>query len=85
MSESDYRIVDVTEPHGTVRTIRNHWWWALDGKPQKAVFYVGSGWRTAWSPQCNSDKRIVDGLKPPFPNAVMVHIPLAFAPQREAQ
>lgn len=84
-SPENYRIIDVTEPHGTVRAIRNHWWWLIDGDARKAVFYVGKGWRTAWSPQCNTDRRIVDGLGVPFENAKVTRLPLAFAPERESR
>lgn len=83
---SGYRIVDVTPDKavGSVRVIRNHWWWLIDGDPSKAVFYVGTGWRTRWSPQCNTDRRIVDSLGVPFEGAKVTFVPIAFAPRSEA-
>lgn len=81
---SKYRVMDVTQVDGgLIRVIRNHWWWCEDGNPQKAIFYIGAGWRKCYSPQCNSDKRVVESIGVPFENAQIVQIQTAFVPVKE--
>lgn len=77
-----YVIRDVTDPRGTVRVLRDHWWWCVDGDPRKAIFYVGrpNSRRHVGSPQCNSNRAITERITTPFETASVCQIPIAFIP-----
>ena len=65
---------------GLIRVIVNHYWWTIDNDPAKAIFYRD---RYGYYPQCNTARRIVEGLEVPFENATITLIPKAFAPERQ--
>lgn len=85
LKRSEYKERDVVEPKGIVQVMRDHWWWCMDGDPKRALFYAPR-MRDVGSPQCNSieavAKRIGENLGHDKA-AVLIHIPLAFAPWEE--
>jgi hypothetical protein len=80
-NQSNYAIIDVTPEaaFGLIHVIVNHYWWTIDNDPTKAIFYRD---RHGLYPQCNTARRIVEGLEVPFENATITLIPKAFAPKR---
>ncbi len=76
-----YRTIDVLEPKGIVQVYNDRWWWCVDGKPEKAVFYFGRNKRNyPGSPQCNGNKAISEKIPVSIENAQLVFVPRAFVP-----
>lgn len=75
-----YRTRDVSEPRGVVRVMKDRWWWCIAGDASRALFYVGKNARFA-SPQCNVNRAICERIRPPHPDAELVYLPVAFAPE----
>jgi len=74
-------IRDVTEARGTVRVLRNHWWWCVGSDPRKAIFYIGKTKRfRVGAPQCNSNRYIAERVTNPIDGAALCQLPVAFVP-----
>jgi hypothetical protein len=81
LPKEHYVVRDVTNQRGTVRVIRDHYWWCLDGDHERAVFYIGRTKRArVGSPQCNSNRMITERIVTPFEQAIICKIPIAFVP-----
>lgn len=71
---------DVTIPRHGLIVYTNNYWYCQDGDPTKALF-AGD------SPQCNKNKSIMDNqinnLHYKGFNPKVVHIPVAYVPERK--
>jgi hypothetical protein len=75
---------DSKEQNIAAMDIHKNWWWAcIDGDPTKALFYKTSKYSEWYSPQCNSDSRVITSLPGIWPeSAKPVQIPLSFVPRK---
>lgn len=73
LNKKDFSTQDVVTPkNGVYKVYVNYYWWCEDGDPKKAIIFKG------FAPQCNSDRRILEGSNPPYTGCEIVKIPVAY-------
>jgi len=73
IEREDYKTEDViTAKNGVYKVYVDYYWWCEYGDPKRAIIYKG------FAPQCNSDRRILEGSNPPYKECEIVQIPVAY-------
>lgn len=73
IDKKDYTTQDVVTPkNGVYKLYVDYYWWCEYGDPKRAVIYKG------FAPQCNSNRKILEGMGAPYKGCKITQIPVAY-------